>query len=131
MTKPSSKTDERRKEFRKDDEIKVIIETIPTAEGEAARAIHALTQDISLCGARIRSDTHFSPGTRLRILLTLSRIRQVVRLDAEVRWVKTLFDGDLHDIGLEFDHKIHSDIMTLIRHIYGMEAGIVPPPTEE
>lgn len=118
----------RRREPRKEEEARVIIETLPDSPSAVSRTFYALTRDISLNGARIRTDERFPVGTRLRITLTLSRFKQVIRLEAQVRWIKALFDGELFDMGVEFEHKIHGDIMALIRHMYGMEGdGPLPP----
>lgn len=122
---------ELRKEKRKNEESRVVIETFPGPDSPETKTLIALTQDVSLGGARIRVDEPFPVGARLRINLTLSRIRQVIRLEAEVRWIKPLFDGELFDIGVEFDHKIHGDIMTLIRHMYGLATGEAPPSPED
>ena len=121
----------RRREPRKEEEARVIIETLPDSPSADSRTFYALTRDISLNGARIRTDERFPVGTRLRITLTLSRIKQVIRLEAQVRWIKAQFDGELFDMGVEFEHKIHADIMALIRHMYGMEGdGSLPPKNE-
>lgn len=122
---------ERRKDQRKSEETRVLIETLPTPGSSKSQTFYALTQDVSLGGARIRTDKYFPVGTRLRVSLTLSRIREIIRLDAEVRWISPLFEGELYDMGVEFDHKVHGDIMTLIRHIFGIDASTVPSPEKE
>ena len=116
---------ERRKEPRVREENKIILEAISGIDAFCQKKVdYALTKDISIGGARILSDTHFPEGTRFKIALTLSRSKQVIDLEGEVKWVKDRPDEGLYEMGVEFIHEISHTVMALIRHIYGKEEGI-------
>jgi hypothetical protein len=114
-----------RKEKRVNEENRIVIEYLADGEdSKKSKTINALTKDLSIGGARILTDKFFPSGTILNITLTLSRSRQIIKLQGKVKWVRGLYDGDLFEIGIEFLHDISKTVLALIGHLYGKEKGI-------
>lgn len=114
---------EQRREKRVKEENRVLIEVAGRRQSEDEPAVNALTQDISLGGARIISTELFDVGTRLKMTLFLTKSRQVVKVQAEVRWSRTVESG-VHEMGLQFEHGIPLSVMALINHLYKKEQRV-------
>ena len=110
-----------RKEQRFEEENKVVIEWANYKNPKRNNAIYAFTKDIALAGSKILTDINFPIDTILMITLTLSRSRKVIKVAANVRWVKPVFNGDLYEVGLEFIHDFPQTLSILIRHLFGKE----------
>jgi len=116
---------ERRREKRFEEENRVIIEFVPDSEDSGnKKRTFALIQNMSIGGARILIDKFFPVDTVFRMTLTLSKSKQIVKLDGKVKWVRSHCDEDFFEIGVEFMHKISRTVLALIRHLYGKENGI-------
>ena len=114
---------EKRKDRRIKEENRVVIEASPfSGQGEDFPA-NAFTRDLSITGARIWTDKLYPLNAKLKLKLYLSRSRQVIRLCASVRWVKSCDDG-LYEMGIQFRPGIPDSTMALINHIYSKELGI-------
>ncbi len=111
---------ERRKEKRINEENRVRIELPGAAPGAEGSAVNAFTQDISLGGAKIITDTGIEVGSEIKLIITLSRTKNVVKLRAVVRWVKQIETG-IYELGIEFQHGVPASVLTLINHLYGKE----------
>jgi c-di-GMP-binding flagellar brake protein YcgR len=86
--------------------------------------INALTQDISLGGARILMIGEVFPvGSTVRMTLYLSKSRQIVKVQALVRWARTVEAG-LYEMGVEFEHGIPASVMALINHLYKKDQNV-------
>lgn len=109
---------ENRKDKRISEENRVAIELSGAGPASDARVVNALTKDISLGGARIVTDRLFEVGTSLRMSLYLSKSKQIVKVQADVRWNRMVEDG-LYEIGVEFEHGIPTGVLVLINHLYG------------
>ena len=114
---------EQRKEKRIKEELRVVIELPGPAGPSDMRAINALSRDISLGGARILTNAAFAVGTSLRMNLYLSRTKQVIKVQADVRWVRSV-DTELFEMGVEFRHGIPLSVMALINHLYGKDCQV-------
>jgi Tfp pilus assembly protein PilZ len=86
--------------------------------------IAAHTYDLSTGGARIVTSKSYPVGTVIRVRLSLAGTDQFVNLDGEVRWLKPRENGDLFEIGIEFQRLTSQAVLTLIRHLYGRNEGI-------
>jgi Tfp pilus assembly protein PilZ len=86
--------------------------------------MNALTQDISLSGARIITKKLFPIDTILRIQISLSRSKQIIKVDGKVKWVKERTEEKSYEIGIEFLHEISKTVLSLIRHLYTEDRGI-------
>jgi len=111
---------EKRKDKRKDEENKAVIELV---EGKADSAkkisINALTQDISLSGARLQSDTFFPVDSQVNLKITLSKSRKLLKLNGKVKWIKDIQDGELYEMGVEFIEALPHKVMVLLQHLFG------------
>jgi len=117
-------TTDKRKERRIREENRVIIEVPGKWGPEGGPEINALTQDISLGGARIlMMDEFFPVGSFLKMTLYLSRSRQIVKVHAKVRWARTI-ENSFYEMGVEFDHGIPASVMALINHLYRKEQNV-------
>jgi c-di-GMP-binding flagellar brake protein YcgR len=117
-------TTENRKERRIREENRVIIEVPGKWGPEGGPEINALTQDISLGGARIlMMDEFFPVGSFLKMTLYLSRSRQIVKVHAKVRWARTI-ENSFYEMGVEFEHGIPASVMALINHLYRKEQNV-------
>jgi len=114
---------ERRKEIRLPEENRVAIVCRPGGGPGDGDSIQALTQDLSLGGARVLTHRAFAPGAELVMTVCLSKSKQVARFRGLVRWVKNVDEG-VYEIGVEFMHRIPGDILTLISHLFRKHQGI-------
>ncbi len=116
-----------RREKRIEEENKVVIdwenyeEWVNYKNQKRNNAIYAFTQDLSIEGARILTDINFPIDTVFMITMTLSRSKQILDIKAKVRWVKPVFDGDLFEAGLEFNHEGPITIACLLKHLFGKD----------
>lgn len=110
---------ERRREKRKIEEDMVVIEYFPDNGSPTKKKHSALTQDLSIGGARILTDKFFPVGTPFQITLTLRRTRQKIEIRGKVKWVKEVSESELFEIGVEFLHHISKTVLALISHLYG------------
>ena len=113
---------DKRKEQRTDEEIKVVIQlATQTDSRNAQREMYGLTRDISVGGARIVTDCPLPHGTLCKLNLALSKSRQEVILEGRVKWIKSLHEKGLYEVGVEFMHELPGTIMALMKHLYGHE----------
>ncbi len=118
---------EKRKERRIREENRVIIEIPGKGGPEGSPELNALTQDISLGGARILiMDEFFPVGSFLKMTLYLSRSRQLVKVHGRVRWARTIENG-FYEMGVEFEHGIPASVMALINHLYKKDQNVPAP----
>ena len=110
---------ERRREKRLTEEDRVIIEYFPENNSASRKKHYALTQDLSIGGARLLTDKYFSVGTPFYITLTLSRSRQKVKVHGKVKWIQDTSEDGLYEIGVEFLHDVSKTVLSLISHLYG------------
>jgi c-di-GMP-binding flagellar brake protein YcgR len=111
---------DRRKEPRRKAEDKV---TLSLQSGDSLpggkTSIQALTQDISTGGLHILCDARFPPRSRVKIRLVLSRARKVLTLEGEVRWVNSVYEGELFEMGIEFVDVPPPKALELLKYVYG------------
>ncbi|MFC2161899.1 PilZ domain-containing protein [Acidobacteriota bacterium] len=103
------------------EENKAIIEWAQYKDPEHGNKIYAFTQDLSIGGTKILTDVSFPIDTVFMITLTLSRSRQIIKVAANVRWVKPVINEDLYEIGLEFIHDFNQSVTGLMKHLFGKE----------
>jgi hypothetical protein len=88
--------------------------------------IFGLTRDLSLSGARIISDQVFPVGSFWRMLISLRKTNEFLRLDGRVVWIKKSKNAECFHIGVEFHHCYPDTVRMLLKHLYGQ--GEVPAP---
>ncbi len=114
---------DKRRNKRVREEDRVVIEAFRPGGNKVDFPINAFTKDISLEGARIWTDRAFPLDSKLKLVLYLSRSKQIVRICGIVMWAKNC-DEDLYEIGVQFQHEIPNVLMALIQHLYGRGRGI-------
>jgi len=117
-------TTEKRKERRIREENRIVIEVPGEWGPEGGPEVNALTQDISLGGARIlMMDEFFPVGSSLKMTLYLSRSKQIIKVHAKVRWARTI-ENSFYEMGVEFEHGIPASVMALINHLYKKDQNV-------
>ncbi len=112
---------ERRKESRKQESNKVTIEPVAQAPDDSIKKISfSLTEDISLKGIKVISDTFFPVDTLLKLELSLAEIDDPLVVRGKVKWSKSL-EEDLYEIGIEFINLIPDVARVLVDHMYKFE----------
>jgi hypothetical protein len=114
---------EKRKDRRIKEENRVLIEISPAGAKAESVTANAFTRDLSITGARIRTDRLYPLNSKLKLTLYLSRSKQIIRICSTVRWMKGCDDG-LYEIGVQFQPGIPDAIMALINHIYSKDQQV-------
>jgi c-di-GMP-binding flagellar brake protein YcgR len=94
------------------------------SENGSNHVVNAYTYDISLTGARIYSEQFFAAGSVVRIQVELLRSKQVLRVDAEVKWIEWNPHEDVFEMGVEFLHELSHSILSLLKHLYAEPTGL-------
>ena len=110
---------ERRRESRILEEDKVVIELLTNGQipGDES-VINALTKDISPGGIRIMTNVLLPVGTLLKLEIVLSQRRRRLHATGAVRWARSVYEEELYEMGIEFDHISPEDKMLLLEHTY-------------
>jgi hypothetical protein len=66
------------------------------------KVIHHSTEDISLTGAKIHTNSFLPVGSFLKIDLSLTEPPRMISAYAKVRWVKSVYADELFELGIEF-----------------------------
>jgi hypothetical protein len=115
----------KRKDRRFEEQNEVLIQyALDGHEASGSTGIKAITRDLSLGGARIIAPKSYPVDTVMRIEVNLLKSGQIVKLDGIVRWTKLSQDGEIHELGVEFLHKISKSVLSLIQHLYGGDQNI-------
>ncbi len=115
----------RRKDKRFKEENEVIIQyALDRRKFNAFIEINAVTYDLSISGARLRTTKSFPLDATLRIQINLTRSKQVIKVDGKVKWLKKMPGEDSYEIGVEFLHDISKTVLSLLRHLYGEDVKI-------
>jgi len=118
---------ERRKRKRKNILEKAKTEFINGHDLSSGQQIHfSFTQDISLNGIKIITDTLLPENTLLGIKLLISETQKSLKLKGKVKWTKKYHDQELYETGLEFLDTSQETILALMEYIYKKEEGSPP-----
>jgi c-di-GMP-binding flagellar brake protein YcgR len=118
---------EKRREKRFLEKNEVLIKSaINGKETTGSVGANAYTFDLSLAGARIRSEQFFDIGTIIRININLERTGQSIKVDGEVKWFRKNEEDEIYELGVEFLHSISQTLLSLIRHLYSDRAAGIP-----
>lgn len=110
---------ERRRERRIAQENKLTFELMSDIDSECYKGIcHAMTKDLSLNGMRMTSGTFLPVNSPVKINLSLSETQKLVKLFGVTRWVKTMYEDERYDCGLEFTEVTPESSMALIEHLF-------------
>jgi len=110
---------DKRKERRIKEENKLICEIVSDNKYlKCQKVFYTLTKDISLGGVNIQTDTFLPIDTVVKIELSLPKMQKIVCVRGKVKWVKSLYDDEVFEIGLEFVDTPPNIITSLIGHLY-------------
>ena len=95
--------DEKRRAPRLQEENEVTI-TVVSGEGNLPEetVIHNRSKDISVSGARIQAHLYLPVDTLLMIEMTLSTVRQMIKIIGKVKWIKIIYEDESYEAGVEF-----------------------------
>lgn len=118
-------TEERRRETRKKEGHRITIETVPQDQSDAEKSTtkkisFSLTEDISLKGIKVISETFFPIDTLLKIELSLVELNERLDLQGKVKWIRS-HEEDLYEIGIEFIDVSSKHMQVLVDHMYKYE----------
>lgn len=114
---------EQRRDVRMMEEDRVVIEMQGTRGCEGIERFDAFTMDLSLGGVRVQTDRPFDEGIELTLTITLSRSRQIIKIQGRVRWIREVEPG-LFEAGIEFLHQVPGSVMSLIDHLFRKRTGV-------
>lgn len=82
--------------------------------------IEAFTYDLSLGGARILAPERFDVGCVLQLRVDLARTREILNVEALVKWARPHEQENLYEIGVEFLHSSSQTIMGLMKNLHSI-----------
>ncbi len=98
--------DERRKENRKQDAHKVDLKPYNDyLQTFLKRNSFALTENISLGGVKILTDTFLPLDSVVRLEINMARTNRKMNFPGKVRWIFAHSDAHIYEMGLEFVDK--------------------------
>lgn len=113
---------ERRKRKRKNIIEKAAVEILSPSEPSGNKQLYfSFTQDISLEGVKVITDTLLPDDMLLVIKVSISDTQKTLNLKGKVKWIKKYQDKELYEIGLEFIDTSQESIMALMEFIYKKE----------
>ncbi len=113
---------DRRKRKRKNLLEKASAEILSPPELSSSKQIYfSFSQDVSLDGIKIITDTQLPENTMLGIKLLISDTQKTLKLKGKVKWAKKYHDKELYETGLEFYDTSHETILALMEYIYKKE----------
>lgn len=120
MIKEGAKSSkDKRREPRITAENRILLKPLlETSENKKDHPYCVLTEDVSPGGCRVLSDRSFRAGTLLRIELGLSKVRKVIKAKGEVRWTKSVEDGELFEMGIKFVDLPPESLVALLEYSY-------------
>ncbi len=100
-------------------ENRVILEPVGGSDvREESQPYCVLTEDISPGGCRVLSSRSFPAATLLSVELPLSKVKKVIKTKGEVRWVRSVEDGELFEMGIEFIDLPPESLAALLEYSY-------------
>ena len=110
---------ERRKEKRRKEVNRISLEYLTEDQLYRSKKVNfGLTEDLSLCGVKILTDTFFPIGKVMKVSLSLGRNYETIYLIGKVRWINSL-DDEAYEIGLEVVDTFEKSMRILTGHLYG------------
>jgi c-di-GMP-binding flagellar brake protein YcgR len=76
-----------------------------------------LTEDISIKGMKIQSESFFPMNSTLRIQLSLKERSRAIKVVGKIRWIRKLKVSELYEMGIEIVETSKKDQVVLERHI--------------
>ena len=110
---------EKRKEPRREEEIPVEIEILSDeSRMDHSSVLYAEIRDISAGGVKILTCVNIPIGTPVRIKIRLLKLGETIGPTGKVVWGNILEDGDMFEMGIEFENTPSDVLCTLLEYIY-------------
>ena len=81
------------------------------------KIIYHISNDISVYGARIQTNSFFPVDTLLKIDVTLKNPYQTITALGKIKWIKSLFGINSYEAGVEFVNTSSDTIQQLANYI--------------
>ena len=81
------------------------------------KIIYHISNDISVNGARIQTNSFFPVDTLLKIDVTLKNPHQTITALGKIKWIKSLFGINSYEAGVEFVNTSSDTIRQLANYI--------------
>ena len=81
------------------------------------KIIYHISNDISVYGARIQTNSFFPVDTLLKIDVTLKNPHQTITALGKIKWIKSLFGINSYEAGVEFVNTSSDTIRQLANYI--------------
>jgi len=115
---PPKKID-RRREPRVENEAGILVEMTPNdAESRPDKVCVVIGQNISAGGMKIKYGQAYPIGAKLRFKFLSTVPGRDICADGQIRWVRTLEEGRMAEMGVEFLDISLLDFMYLLEHVY-------------
>ena len=110
---------ERRRERRVKEVNRISMEYLPEGPILGSTTIcFGLTEDISLSGIKILTDTFFPINKVMKISLSLGKNYEMIHMIGKVKWIQSVED-EVYEMGLEIVDTFEESIRVLTGHLYG------------
>lgn len=122
---------ERRKSIRKKEGNRVEIELMSgNKEQPGKNNSFAITDDISLYGIKVMTDSVFPIDSLLKIYLSLAKTKKTVTMTGKVKWIKKVGDN-LNEVGIEIIDITKDNIKILFEYLIKTTVSIIKdsPPS--
>ena len=78
---------------------------------------HVLTKDLSIKGIKIPIDTFIPVDARLKIKIFIENPPRLIFTNGKIRWIKSLYNHELYETGIEFVDMTPDNAKILEKHI--------------
>ena len=111
--------EEKRKEPRREDELPVEIEFLSDETNPSpSSVIYAQIKDISAGGVKILTSVYIPLDSLVKLKITLSKLRKTIDPIGKVVWGSQLENGDVYEMGIEFENTQPEILCALLEYIY-------------
>jgi c-di-GMP-binding flagellar brake protein YcgR len=110
--------EEKRNVKRFDEEIDGFISFKDPDDPSSLKSLSIKTVDVSLHGVKTVVSQSLPAGSNLKITLNLKRLKQVVKIEARVAWLKEREGENSYEMGIEFLHDTKT-IENMHKYLYG------------
>jgi len=110
---------ERRKDFRRPEENKVILKYVPPeAAPEGGRLLTGVATNTSAGGMKIVIGEAIPPDALVNVEFSLPEKEKPMDLKGRVKWIWTLEEGKTYEVGLEFIDPPTESLLDLLEYTY-------------
>jgi hypothetical protein len=108
---------DRRRMKRQEDSNEISVTVLPDGKNFPEKTVfHNYSKDISVFGARIRSDIILPVNTSISMEMKLKTMYPMIITYGKVKWIKPVNDKSF-EAGIEFSHTSKTEILKLARYL--------------